>query len=107
LATGSLAFVALPAISALKANHAAADEQGAVQGALYASAALGSAIGPLLIGSWLFVAFTRREGGWPYFPEGALLGAAAIAAIAFAAACGLPTVSKRRPVVSADATQNA
>lgn len=44
-------------------------EQGTVQGALYASASLGQAVGPLLIGNWLFVAFTRRENGWPYFPE--------------------------------------
>jgi len=40
-------------------------QQGTVQGALYASASLGQAVGPLLIGNWLFVAFTRREGEPP------------------------------------------
>jgi DHA1 family tetracycline resistance protein-like MFS transporter len=43
-----LAMVTFPAISALKANHASADEQGQVQGALNGARGLASGVGPVL-----------------------------------------------------------
>ena len=55
---GAFAFLALPTISAIKANAVRAHEQGAVQGAISGMQALASGIGPLIF-MQLFRLFTK------------------------------------------------
>lgn len=64
---GSLGMVTFPAISSLKSNGVAANEQGQIQGALYGVQALAMGLGPLLF-SAIFTAFTRAHSILPYLP---------------------------------------
>ncbi|CAG9465886.1 unnamed protein product [Pedinophyceae sp. YPF-701] len=94
LFVGLTSSLILPAISSMKANAAADDEQGAVQGALFGARAAAAGVGPLLFAG-LFHATTsgsREEGGaWPlpYFPGAVFLLGAALTVAAMVVAHGI------------------
>lgn len=79
VALGSLGSVTFPTISGIKANNSSAQEQGAVQGALYGARALASGVGPLIFGL-LFRLSIDEHPGLPFLLGSVLmLGAALIA----------------------------
>jgi hypothetical protein len=89
-AVGTGAELIFPAISALKANAAAAHEQGVVQGGLFAARSLAAGLGPL---PWaaLFRACTRTDRG-PHAPlqQAPFALAAALALLSAGIAAALP-----------------
>ncbi len=89
-AVGTGAELIFPAISALKANNAAAHEQGLVQGGLFAARSLAAGLAPL---PWaaLFRACTRADRG-PRAPppQTPFLLAAALVLLAMVVAAALP-----------------
>ena len=89
-AVGTGAELVFPAVSALKANNAGPQEQGLVQGGLFAARSLATGAGPL---PWaaLFRACTRAgRGPRAPPPQTPFAVAAALALAATAVAVGLP-----------------
>ncbi len=67
VSVGSMAGVAWPAISSLKANNVGQDQQGLVQGVLASIRSLSMGIGPLVFAK-LFAVFTSEDGPFGYQP---------------------------------------
>jgi MFS family permease len=63
----SIAFMCFPAITSLKANAMAPDEQGAIQGALSAVRSVGGGLGPLLFNQLLSMTQDTKYESLPFF----------------------------------------